>query len=92
MTIYKIRHKPTGLYFTPSRGSGNLSFKGKIYASKPNLEWTTLIRIKIYSNKNNPSKRNHMIISFFKLDWNSGNIDKYVKTNKEDWEIIEICS
>ena len=39
MKVYKILHKPTGLYFTPSKGHGNLSQTGKIYARKPRIEW-----------------------------------------------------
>lgn len=31
---YRLRHKPTGLYYTPLRGHGNLSRTGKIYANK----------------------------------------------------------
>ena len=41
MKFYKILHKPTGLYYKPSRhGSpANLSKKGKVYERKPSLGW-----------------------------------------------------
>lgn len=31
MEIYRIKHKPTGLYFMPSRDGMNLSRGGKVY-------------------------------------------------------------
>ena len=41
MEIYRIKHKPTGLYVTPNkRGEGNLSKKGEIY--KTPHRWTAL--------------------------------------------------
>lgn len=41
MELYRIKHKPTGLYVTPNkRGNGNLSEKGEIY--KTPHRWTTL--------------------------------------------------
>lgn len=40
MEIYKLKHKPTGLYYQPVRGSywqkTNLSKKGKIYQNGAN--------------------------------------------------------
>jgi hypothetical protein len=54
--LYRLKHKPTGLFYTPSRGSGNLSKKGKIYAGrKPKIEWVLTLRIKIFSMKNKPT-------------------------------------
>jgi hypothetical protein len=35
--IYKLRHKPTGLFYQP--GERNLSEKGKVYTKKPNKRW-----------------------------------------------------
>ncbi len=35
-TVYKVRHKATGLYYVPSRGC-NLSEEGKIYPTKNTL-------------------------------------------------------
>ena len=40
-TFYRIRHKPTGLFFKPSthRSKANLSKQGKIYYKKPNSSY-----------------------------------------------------
>jgi len=36
--FYRLRHKPTGLYYSPTHsGSSNLSTKGKIYSTGNNL-------------------------------------------------------
>lgn len=90
MKLYKLKHIPTGLFYTPSRGSGNLSKNGKIYTSKPRLEWTETIRIKIYSRTITPKGVNKILSDYFMCDWNDGFIDKCFKTKSEDWEIIEI--
>lgn len=42
MELYKLKHKPTGLYYQPVRGTyswrkSNLSKKGKIYQDKRNV-------------------------------------------------------
>jgi hypothetical protein len=39
LEFYRLRHKPTGLYYKPKRKSwdGNLSRKGKVYTVKPSL-------------------------------------------------------
>ena len=84
MVVYKLRHKPTGLYFTPSRSHGNLSLKGKIYQHPPRLEWTTPIRV-IYRDFYKHSKLNNIIKEYFKLE-------KYIfpsleKKNRQNWEI-----
>jgi hypothetical protein len=41
-TFYKIRHKPTGLFFKPGAGYSylpNVSVKGKVYHRKPTLKY-----------------------------------------------------
>jgi hypothetical protein len=38
MNFYKIRHKPTGLFYQPTRNGTNLSKRGKVYHLKPTLE------------------------------------------------------
>lgn len=41
MNIYRLKHKPTGLYYKPVKGNGsNLSTKGKIYDN--NYMWNQL--------------------------------------------------
>lgn len=41
MTFYKLLHKPTGLFFRPSKylDKRNLAVKGKVYHSKPSIKW-----------------------------------------------------
>lgn len=88
--LYRLKHKPTGLYFTPSKGNGNLSKKGKIYINRiPSLDWVKNIRIKIFNFKKDPSGINKMICEFFNIDYNKGFVDKYVKSNIDDWIIEE---
>lgn len=99
MKVYKILHKPTGLYFTPSGGSGNLSTNGKIYSRKPSLTVCIggSVRIVIYSNKDKLSKKNKTILDNFNIPkkdihiWGDMlHIDTHVNTPYEDWEIIEV--
>lgn len=94
MKIFKLKHKPTGMFYVPSRGRGNLSRGGKLYDRKPRLEWTETIRVvlRIWSNRK-PNKNQQKLIDYFgiKQDGNGGYwTDQYFKTNKEDWEIIEL--
>ena len=95
MKVYKIKHKPTGLFFTPSKGHGNLSKNGKIYPKKPRLEWagdSVRIVLKTWSNKK-PQWHQQIIIDYFEIEpEKSGEywVDKYFKVNKDDWEIIEL--
>lgn len=35
--VYKLRHKPTGLFYQP--GKCNLSEKGKVYTKAPSKRW-----------------------------------------------------
>jgi hypothetical protein len=86
--LFKLRHIPTGLYFQPSRGNGNLSVSGKIYKFRKYVI-PDQIRIQIYSLKKEPYNHFKKICDHFNLDWNNGYIDKNVKTNKEDWEVLE---
>lgn len=37
MTPYRIKHKPTGLYYQPTVNGNNLSKKGKVYLTKNNV-------------------------------------------------------
>lgn len=91
MKAYRLKHIPTGLYFSPSKATGNLSVKGKVYIDrKPSLDWVKTIRIKIWSFKKDPSGKSKTICEFFNIDYNSGYVDKYVKTNLNDWIIEEV--
>lgn len=87
--LYKLKHIPTGLYFTPSRGHGNLSPKGKIYVNTiPRKEWGKLIRIKFYSE--NCSKYQKLIDYFNIKTDGKWTINEYFDTNLNDWEVIEL--
>lgn len=95
MKVYKIKHKPTGLFFTPSKGSGNLSKNGKIYPKKPRLEWalgSIRIVLRIWSDRK-PQKHQQTIIDYFGIakDTRGGYwVDQYFESKLEDWEIIEL--
>ena len=89
MKLYKLKHLPTGLFYTPSKGSGNLSVKGKIYVGiYPQLSWCNQVRIKFYTDQKN--KKNQLLIEHFKLDTSRYIVDSCFKTDPSDWEIIEI--
>lgn len=91
MNLYKLKHIPTGLYYTPSKGSGNLSTKGKIYINqKPKLEWCKAIRIKFSSFRAEPKGKHKIICDYFKIDFKNGFVDIYIQTNLEDWVIEEL--
>lgn len=88
MEVYRMKHIPTGLFYTPSRGSGNLSKTGKFYVKKPDLGWGLTLRIKINSFRDKPAGHHKIIIDYFRLNWGNGTIDTKVSTRLEDW-IIE---
>lgn len=89
MKLYKLQHLPTGMFYTPSKGSGNLSKKGKVYVDIiPKVEWASTIRLKFYTER--LSERNKLISDYFNIDVSKWHVDVYRKTNPEDWAIIEI--
>jgi hypothetical protein len=103
MQVYKILHKPTGLFYTPSKGYGNLSTTGKIYARKPNLNQiggSVRIIVREYGTEEvKLSKKLQTIVDFFKIQketWGAQNhvsgyhFDKHINVPNEDWEIIEL--
>jgi hypothetical protein len=91
MKAYRLKHKPTGLFYQPSRGNGNLSKFGKPYVStKPKIEWALCLRIRFYSVKSEPKGHHKIICDHFNIPFKNGFVDTYVKTQPEDWEIIEI--
>lgn len=92
MKIYKLLHKPTGLYYRPVRSikvkvphedkreyvKSNLCKKGKIHTIKPNLDWCEWIADHTQVvEKNNPWGYKHFV-------------SKTIKTSPDDWEIIEM--
>lgn len=90
MKVYKLKHKPTGLFYTPSRGSGNLSKTGKLYTTIPSIKWADMLRIKIHSFNKEPKGHHKIIVDYFNLDWNNGWIDQRVQTKPQHWEIVEL--
>jgi hypothetical protein len=95
MKVYKILHKPTGLFFTPSKGYGNLSVKGKIYDRVPNMSWVgggVRIVIRKWSTEK-LNKKEQTIIDYFNIQKNNRGdywVDSYFPVELEDWEIIEL--
>jgi len=95
---YKILHKPTGLYYIPDTGRGNLSIKGKIYANKPVLSRILDISVKLYSRSFRVGKKDKILIEHFKIEkktWGVASISGYLGTyifpiNLGDLEIIEL--
>lgn len=89
--IYRLKHIPTGLYFTPSKGKGNLSVNGKYYVGKkPSLDWVSVIRVIIYPYLSKAlSKIHKLLIDVFGLDKDKKHIDVYLETKPEDWVIEE---
>jgi len=96
MKVYKILHKPTGLFFTPSKGYGNLSSTGKIYPKEPKLEWAgdcIRVQMRIWSKNKKPNKNQKKIIDYFNIkpdDRGGYWINKYFHGEKDNWEIIKI--
>lgn len=86
MVVYKLKHKPTGLYFTPSRGHGNLSKTGKIYSNKPSLEWVKQVRVVLYSWKAwnmMQAVQNDNAVEFFKNEKASRKLLKLLHLNPD---------
>jgi len=79
MKIYKVRHKPTGLFFKPSKypNHSNLSKTGKVYHVRPAIEkW-----LSVYPSGmkyNHPTKKSYPHLEY-----------EVRTTTIGDWEIIE---
>lgn len=61
MKVYKIKHKPTGLFYKPSkfRSEVNLSKIGKSYSRRPSLKHICQVRVKVEGTFN----------TFVELEW-----------------------
>lgn len=92
MKVYRIKHIPSGLYFTPSRhikvktargyAKSNLSKRGKIYTRKPTLKYL------------GDSYYNHTTIPHPTIGpYGSYYTDEcfLVSTNLTEWVIEEVC-
>ena len=97
MKVYKIKHKPTGLFYSPNTGTGNLTLNGKIYSKIPNLDLITNVRviIKTHSEEKKLTLKNQKLVNHFnisKINIGYGKIyhhDKRFEIDKNDWKIIE---
>ena len=87
MKVYKLRHIPTGLFYQPSKGNGNLSLKGKIYQNRPPWEYGGSLRLIVRSVYK--SKIDDIICKYFGIEPGEYS-DTYHKTKESDWEIIEL--
>ena len=80
--FYKIRHKASGLFYKPARGSQDLNVSriGKVYAHKPNAKQMDNNKIRLGWNK---VGRGHPGYSRATPE------DLLVEFNPDDWEIVE---
>jgi hypothetical protein len=94
MKTYKIRHMPTGLFFTPSRGNGNLSAKGNAYVRKPDIGWGECLTMnRVPQGDADWHNRNYYDTNKVGMaikKWLGKYPDtRYVHTTVDQWEIIE---
>jgi len=99
MKIYKLKHKPTELFYGPNSGSGNLTPKGKIYDKPPKIEnniFNVRVIIQFLNAKRELSDKNKSLINHFKLSktlrpWGKyeWDVDKRFNVPMEDWEIVK---
>lgn len=90
MELYKILHKPTGLYYKPNRGNGNFSKSGKVYTMKPQLRWLEhKMKIELYTRSGKFNRFQQTLLDYFKIE-NPSIVEQHVFVPIEDWEIIKI--
>lgn len=89
MTIFKIRHTKTGLFYTPTKGrwiyeKTNLHKDGKLYTNKPNLKHISgRVHVSYCLHKK------YDISGIIHLSANSnGKYGGWFEFNKKDWEIV----
>lgn len=71
MDLYRIKHKPTGLYYQPIRNGNNLSKHGKVYLTRGNP---------LYKNYN----RDYILIQFYKYSQIYKEYSKYFPGMKDN--------
>ena len=84
MTVWKVRHKPTGLFLGPCKQlkhegryrKTNLSKSGKIYTRQPNLEALH----SQYGGK----------LYFYEHEYKMGKRESLMDFVQEDFEVIEL--
>lgn len=84
IVVYKMRHKPTGLFYQPVKGrwtgsKSNLSKRGKLYETKqyPKTLHTGGVQV-----SDSLAKEFNLILK--KSSWG-----QYLETKEEDWEVVE---
>ncbi len=89
MIIYKIKHRQTGLFYTPSRGGNNLTSKGKIYDKRPCLKLIDTVRVVIWKKRKYTAKE-QAILDCFGIEITDYKIDKRFGTPESQWEIVTV--
>lgn len=84
ITVYKLRHVPTGLFYQPvkgrwSREKSNLSTRGKIYETHQYPKDLHTGGVTVSEN----------IINKYSLNVKKTNYGNYLTTSENDWEIVE---
>lgn len=82
---YKIRHKPTGLYYKDVTNTGNLSLAGKVFKNKPTIPRQVRVIFSI-SRKNEAQA---IIRDFYNIQYGVFP-DVTFKTKDIEWEIIKL--
>ena len=99
MKVYKLKHKPTGLFYSPNTGSGNLTLNGKLYVKLPKIEkniFSVRVILNYISAKKKLSPKNKALVNYFNIrpvmkPWGlEYSFDKRFIVPEEDWEIVEI--
>lgn len=92
MELYKLKHKPTGLYYQPVRGrwigeKTNLSKKGKIYQNKQNALIGSGDTIHIYISVKQYNSNKELFDSLGAYNYNSRYTPEYaLRCKKSDFE------
>ena len=85
-TVFKIRHKPTGLFYQPIKGrwakeKSHLSRTGKLYETKnpPRIPTNHIIYV------SNTQVKNLSLVVQTKNEWS----ENHLSTNESEWEIVK---
>lgn len=83
---YRLKHIPTGLYYSPVRKNGNLTKIGKVYVRKPNIGTGIYCTIRVYRS----TKGVQTLINHFKIDTSLGYTNKRYFVPANEWEVIQL--
>lgn len=86
MIVYKVRHKPSGLFYQPVKGSrshykSNLSTKGKIYETKQYPKPKSL-------SCNRGVQVSDKLVETYNLRAEEAFRNKHLQSEESDWEIV----